>query len=140
MTSDVPYWRPPTPQLVWSFNCGSDGLEAGFWTVIVRSRTGGRTLAPRTLPPPSPFRWRLRLRDFLACSNCPTEHQETAGCDPASSDADGNSSPVRAQPNYERCSEGAQDQHGEHQSQKRYCGSIELTHACSVQVSVIDAQ
>ena len=32
----------------------------------------------------------------LACSNCPTEHQETAGCDPASSDADGNSSPVRA--------------------------------------------
>jgi len=32
----------------------------------------------------------------LACSNCPTEHQEAAGCDPASGDADDNSSPVRA--------------------------------------------
>jgi hypothetical protein len=77
---------------------------------------------------------------YLACSNCPTEHQEATGCDPASGDADGDSSPLRAQPNYERCSEGDQDEHGEHQSDKRNRGSVELPHADSIQVSVIEAE
>jgi len=30
MTSDVTYWRPPTPQSVWSFRLGTDGLKPRF--------------------------------------------------------------------------------------------------------------
>ena len=44
------------------------------------------------------------------------------------------------QPNYERCSEGDQDKHGEHQPQKSYRGSPELTHAGAIQIPVIEAE
>src|SRR5438105_8639750 len=44
MSSDEPYWRPPTPRSVWSFSWRLYGLEARFWTV---RRNVGR---PRSLP------------------------------------------------------------------------------------------
>lgn len=70
----------------------------------------------------------------------PAKHEQAAGCNPTSGDANDDESPLLAKWHYERREERDDDEDGECEAKKGVCAVVEAIDARSVQVSVEEAK